>query len=616
MDLPSTQELQEKYIRVTNEHRRTLVRLRNAKLIIGVIDRLDAAISNLEVVGHIFVDTLIGRLNAKKAAIFVKNHNRDSASYNRQNQNGEEDPIAKYLGKFTSSVKEKENNDEFFHCIYQVNLNISQQNFSFIPNKQSMFWLDTCNGHPFSTADDIARQHAALYADSLAECNLDKLGLYYWIPLLHRLDNSVLGIIGLDISDPEPLELEFIEQLTAQGIRALRNAIWYKQLEASRAALARQIHKLETLYDVGKALSAIDDREHLIKDILRYAASIVQAQKASIMLLNESTGYLEVAFVHGIDQKTEDNIKQGTRKTCSLKIGEGTAGQVAKTRVPTIINNAADNPMFVRNESSNVSSIMCVPLVVHDDLQGVLNITNKEMGAPFTSDDLQIILQVADQAAVALYNAHLYELAVTDGLTKVFIRRHFFSKFSEEIRRVDRSGAKLSLIMLDIDFFKSVNDTYGHQCGDYVLYEVASVLRSTLRDVDIIGRYGGEEFAIVLIDSDIEGAVKVACRIQHSLEQHRFTWKTEESGKELELRISVSIGISCHSKPDSSQSESGSKQVSSQSELIKAADAALYYSKHHGRNRATVYSDKVNKFMESLNKKENEILSPIDPNNN
>ncbi|MGM9998332.1 MAG: diguanylate cyclase [Candidatus Bruticola sp.] len=605
MDLPSTQELQEKYTKVTNDHRRTLVRLRNSKLIIGVIDRLDAAISNLEVVGRIFVDTLVGRLNAKKAAIFVSDTKKESASYDRQNTRNGEDPIYKYLGKLTNGVQEADNDDKVFHCIYQVNLDISQQDFSFMPNMQSMFWLDACNGHPFSTADDISGRHAALYADNLAECNLDNLGLYYWIPLLHRLDNSVLGIIGLDISDPEPLEAEFIEQLTAQGIRALRNAIWYKQLEASRVALARQVHKLETLYDVGKALSAIDDRNHLLKDILKYAAGIVKAQKGSIMLLEESTGDLVVSVVHGIDPETEDKILRGIYKTRSFKMGEGIAGQVAKTRLPVIINNTADNPMFVRNASSNVSSIMCVPLVVHDDLQGVLNITNKEMGAPFTSDDLQIILQVADQAAVALYNAHLYELAVTDSLTKVFIRRHFFSKFSEEIRRVNRSMASLSLLMLDIDFFKSVNDTYGHQCGDYVLYEVALVLRKALRDVDIIGRYGGEEFAVVLIDSGVEGAMKAACRIQRSLEEHQFTWKTEESGGELELRISVSIGISCHPQ-----------HASSQSDLIKAADAALYYSKHHGRNRATVYSEKVNEFMESLKKKETDMVDPVDPNKN
>lgn len=605
MDLPNIQELQDKYTRIINENRRTLVRLRNSKLIIGVTDRLDAAISSLELVSKIFVDTLVGRLNAKKAAIFITDVKKGNSPYNRLQPEDTEDPIYHYLGKLTNSIDNTDGDGKVFRCAYQINLDISQKDFTFLPNMQGMFWLDACNGHPFSTIDEVSGRHASLYADSLAECNLENLGLYYWIPLLHRLDNSVIGIIGLDISEPEPLEAEFIEQLTAQGARALRNAMWYKQLEASRIALARQVHKLETLYDVGKALSAIDDRNHLLKDILKYAAGIVRAQKGSIMLLEESTGDLVVSVVHGIDPDTEDKILRGVYKTRSFKIGEGIAGQVAKTRLPVIINNTADDPTFVRNASSNVSSIMCVPLVVHDDLQGVLNITNKEMGAPFTSDDLQIILQVADQAAVALYNAHLYELAVTDGLTKVFIRRHFFSKFSEEIRRVNRSQASLSLLMLDIDFFKSVNDTYGHQCGDYVLYEVASVLRNALRDVDIIGRYGGEEFAVVLIDSGLEGAIRASCRIQRALEEHQFTWKVEGADEPIELRISVSIGISCH--PD---------HAASQSELIKAADAALYYSKNHGRNRATAYSEKVSEFMEALKKRELEIVDPIDPNKN
>lgn len=577
------QDLEDKYIRMAGEYQHTLVRLRNANLLLGVTDRLDAAITNIDLIGRILVDTFVARFGAKRAAIFIAEIS--ATPQHTPSATPEGDLLAPYVETFKRQLIQTSLKTEAYACVYQLNVP-SAQRVRFVPHQHSLFWLEACNGRPFSSADATGHCQALPYQSSMRECQLDDLGLYYWIPLLNPLDNQVLGLIGLDITAQYSLESEFIERLTAQGVRALRNAVWYRQLESSRIALARQVSKLETLYDVGRALSAIDDRDHLLKDILRYAAEIVHAQKGSIMLLEEASNELVVSVVYGIDADTEEKILRGLYQTKRFKIGEGIAGQVAQSRRPVVLNNPTTSKMFVHTATSNVTSILCVPLVVHDDLQGVLNITNKELGQPFTNDDLQIILQVADQAAMALYNAHLYELAVTDGLTKVFIRRHFFSKFAEELKRATRTHADLSLLMIDIDFFKKVNDTYGHQCGDYVLAELAAVLRAQLRDLDIIGRYGGEEFAILLVESNAVGALIAATRIQSALEEHIFQWQPEGQEEKIELRISVSIGVASY--PD---------HASDQRELLQRADEALYYSKRQGRNRTSLYGEKVRQLM-------------------
>lgn len=140
--------------------------------------------------------------------------------------------------------------------------------------------------------------------------------------------------------------------------------------------------------------------------------------------------------------------------------------------------------------------------------------------------------------------------------------------------------------MLDIDHFKSVNDIYGHQCGDYVLCEVASIIKNTVRELDLVGRYGGEEFVVLLVDSDTAGAKTAAHRIHKALETAEIVWR--DGGKAKELRISVSIGISAY--PAHSEE---------QSTLIQYSDIAMYYSKRTGRNKTTIFSPEVREYVEN-----------------
>ncbi len=169
------------------------------------------------------------------------------------------------------------------------------------------------------------------------------------------------------------------------------------------------------------------------------------------------------------------------------------------------------------------------------------------------------------------------ELAIRDGLTGVFVRRHFVERFEEELRRSDKYGLPLAVLMLDIDHFKRYNDEYGHLAGDATLKQVASLLRESLRQVDIVARYGGEEFVMVLPETRWEGAVEVAERIRSSIARHNF--KIYSQG----TRVTVSIGVSLY--PSGKVHMAGKNINETVETLIHAADKALYRAKEEGRNR-------------------------------
>jgi diguanylate cyclase (GGDEF)-like protein len=167
-------------------------------------------------------------------------------------------------------------------------------------------------------------------------------------------------------------------------------------------------------------------------------------------------------------------------------------------------------------------------------------------------------------------NARLSRLAVTDGLTGLFNHRHFQERLALEVERSVRNGLPLSLLMLDVDYFKKYNDAHGHPAGDELLNELAGLMREGRRANDVVARYGGEEFAIVLIDTPKLTAMQVAEKLRKRIDDHRFHGR----------RIGVSIGVAGF--PDDADSTE---------RLIQAADSALYQAKHQGRNRVCMYTE-------------------------
>jgi diguanylate cyclase (GGDEF)-like protein len=215
---------------------------------------------------------------------------------------------------------------------------------------------------------------------------------------------------------------------------------------------------------------------------------------------------------------------------------------------------------------------MCVPIKSKGNILGVLEIVNKTTNEPFTKDDLNLILRIVDHAAIAIERASLYqkmeELSITDDLTKLFNTRYLDRTLEIEINRSNRHRSSLSLIFMDVDHFKTINDNYGHLVGSKLLVEMGQLLIKCLRTIDIVARYGGDEFVIVLPQTPPGNALQIAERIRKSIEHNVFLKKDGYS-----LKMTASFGVASY--PESAKSKE---------DLLRLADEAMYRVKYQTRN--------------------------------
>ncbi len=335
------------------------------------------------------------------------------------------------------------------------------------------------------------------------------------------------------------------------------------------------VKNINTFYYLAEKSNFVSDVDALLKLILQKAVEVVKAQRGSLMLLDKEGNYLETAVVIGLKENPDIFRK--------FKVGEGIAGKVADSKKSLMVNLGHRDPNFKLKSvhDKNIQNLICVPMIYQDQLVGVINVVNKESG-DFTESDQKFLETVATQAAGAILKAKLYEESITDGLTGLYIHKYFQARLEEELKRIKRYGGKLALVMFDIDHFKSFNDTYGHQQGDIVLKYVAKILKNTVRqDVDVPCRYGGEEFAVIMPNTDHEGAAIFAERLRKNVEQYEFP------GQEFPVKVTISLGVAV-----------ALDDAKERLELIKKADIALYYSKENGRNQVTLYRDISDKVKE------------------
>jgi diguanylate cyclase (GGDEF)-like protein len=239
---------------------------------------------------------------------------------------------------------------------------------------------------------------------------------------------------------------------------------------------------------------------------------------------------------------------------------------------------------FTPEEAPNpaIGSLIIIPIV--DDEQRILCLMSIESETinQFAGETETHLSTLLGNASVAITRAQLYQkmetLATTDGLTGLNNHRTFQELLAKEVERSRRYGRPLSLLLMDIDHFKKFNDTYGHPVGDLVLKEISKCIWQSIRTNDIAARYGGEEFAVIIPESGPEGAMVIAERIRRTVEQHIIT--------SLDNQLHVTISLGCSSMP---------LVTTAQQPLIDAADKALYFSKEHGRNRATLFSPEMGK---------------------
>jgi diguanylate cyclase (GGDEF)-like protein len=341
----------------------------------------------------------------------------------------------------------------------------------------------------------------------------------------------------------------------------------FVSLREKNYELASKVRELAIINEISKAVSFMGDLGKTLDAILSRGVQVLNAERGSLFLLDDKYEELvEKAAIFGVEGEVQisPELKQ------QFKSGKGIAGEVFNSGKPRLIQNVRKDKSFAlrEDEKDNVRSLVCVPLMIKESAIGVMNIVNRRNGR-FSEDDLQTALTMANQAAVVIEKSRLFNLATVDGLTGLVVHRHFQAKMEEEFRRAKRYGKPLSYLMTDIDHFKKFNDTWGHQTGDMVLREVAKIVRESARDTDIAARYGGEEFAVILPETDPDGAMLFAERLRQKVESAVFI------GPKGDLKVTISVGVS--SMPYT--------QPETPLEMIKMADEALYVCKRNGRNR-------------------------------
>lgn len=333
----------------------------------------------------------------------------------------------------------------------------------------------------------------------------------------------------------------------------------------------------------------IQERWQAVNVILRLSmlAGLQMQLDAALILLCDLAA--EVVQYDGVvvcfsDENSDDTqlrVARGIQKVNPELLSRGNVLNVwsAKYSRPMLVTPWPGSPANAFLESLQVRSGLVVPLFVSNRVMGSLQLFSSETDA-FTTEDAQLLWVmslVAESLLTRDYaNDGLIRLAFTDYLTSLKTRGYFEQQLELEIKRSERKKTSFALLMIDIDFFKSLNDRFGHRAGDQVLRDVASILMRDMREVDTVARYGGEEFVIILPETGGTGAKLVAERLRRSVENAKFFAGSPGAVE----RLSISIGIAVFDE-----------DAQFRRDLIENADAALYYAKSHGRNRVVLYRD-------------------------
>jgi diguanylate cyclase (GGDEF)-like protein len=403
-----------------------------------------------------------------------------------------------------------------------------------------------------------AQQKGLLYCPDVSKdarymCSAKTTRSELAIPLMVR--DEVVGVLDCQSENLNHFDQETIDLLTlfsTQASMALQNARLY-QLERRRA------QQLEVINAIARQTTAVLDLKELLLKVCSLIQQTFQVSHVSVLLREEDD--LVLRAHHG---SLTPRILEGGR----LPANTGLWGQALAAGKTVIEDDVHTVPEYV-GFYAETGSRMCIPLVAFGQTLGALVLDNAE-SQTFRAGDVQSLESVADICATAIQNAHYVErvrqLAYIDGLTGIFNRRFFELRIAEEIERSRRFNSGMAVIMLDIDHFKRLNDEFGHLLGDEVLRQVSSIFNQQLRKIDIVCRYGGEEFAILLPQTNLEHSLSVAEKLRRLVESWQFPG--------VPRPVTISAGAATYPENGATRDE-----------LVKAADAGLYAAKQAGRNR-------------------------------
>lgn len=393
--------------------------------------------------------------------------------------------------------------------------------------------------------------------------------LYKQVPcdiIINVTDNNETSLALRQFRKQHPVEV--IEGASAKVIFKLVDERRIREQEA-----LLRLNELEALYQIGIMLTSSENEHELLSSILEYSTKLTSTPAGSIALYDDQNESMDLVLSCGFDDKVSGKAKWKIRKG-------GLTEYILNLGGPLIINDADKFDTVDRAEIDKlgIKSLIAVPLIVERRSIGILYVDDFVPRA-FTKNEISVLSLLATQAAIAIERMQRFErnrlLAITDGLTGLYNHRYFAKSLKRELKRSKRNDHHLSVIIVDIDHFKNFNDTNGHLLGNEALKDVASVLRQALRKIDILSRYGGEEFAVILPETDKKQALQIANRICSMIRNETITGMENQPTK----RLTLSAGIATF-PDDAKQDET----------LTNRADKALYIAKEQGRDRAIPYT--------------------------
>lgn len=337
---------------------------------------------------------------------------------------------------------------------------------------------------------------------------------------------------------------------------------------ASTSERTSKSEHLAIFHEIGKALTSTHDLNEILEKVMLHISDILHPENWSLLLIDEETDELYFEILVGLESQKLKKVR--------LKRGEGIAGHVSLTKEPLLVKDVSKDARFSHKgdlaSKFKTTSIVCVPLVIKDKCLGVIELLNAMDNREFTDDDLLALTAIADYTAIAIENSSLIkklqEMTIRDDLTQLYNSRFLHNRIEYEVERAKRFKNEISMIFLDIDFFKEINDSHGHQSGSKILIEVGDIIYNMVRHIDMACRYGGDEFVILMPQTSKKNAFLLAEKLRVAIGNAVYL-----KDDNINCKITASFGVASYPE-----------DASTSAELIHKADNAMYIIKNSSKD--------------------------------
>lgn len=423
---------------------------------------------------------------------------------------------------------------------------------------------------------------------AIADCNplapalskAELMGVPIFLDFKEMLDETICDLI-IDVTGSHDVRhgLNQIKDADVEIIGGAGARLMCELLEEkrrSREDTRRRLAQFEDLYRFGLVLSSNNDLREVNGAIIEFATKLTNCPAGSLVILDQKSGEMFMGASKGFGHEVS-TVRRWKLRT------NGLTSYILNQKMPVVIPDLSkfksfDNQTLIKE---GIKSLIAAPLTVEGRIIGILYVDDYVV-RQFSSDDIYALTLISTYAALSIERTKLMEdtrmLAITDGLTGLYNHRSLFARFEEELERCKRYGHPLTLVTFDIDYFKNYNDTFGHMQGNDALRQISEIVKDNTRQIDFSARCGGEEFTILIPETDKAKGLAFAERLRKEVEQSRFYGEEKQPGG----KFTISVGVAA--MPDDTVDGF---------DLMNKADQALYEAKHLGRNRVIAYEESL-----------------------